>query len=63
METKAVEHCIEILCEKGCTEVLRLIGVMEHGETPEEAATLSPDERSAVLRELKTIMAVYERKS
>ena len=61
MDAKAVEHCVEILCEKGCTEVTRLIAAMERGETPAEAAALSAAERAAVLGELKSVMAVYTR--
>lgn len=62
MKQPPVEQCIESLCLKGCKEVLSLIGEMEQGRMPAEIAHLSKAERQAVLRELKAIMAVYQRK-
>lgn len=62
MDNLPTEQCIETLCHKGCTEVLHLIAEMEQGRLPEEVAHLGETERQAVLRELKAIMAVYERR-
>jgi len=62
MTQPPVEQCIEVLCLKGCREVLHLIGEMEQGRIPAETAHLSEAERRAVLGELKAIMAVYQRK-
>ncbi len=61
MHPPVIEQSIELLCQKGCKEVLRLIGEMEAGRTPGEISHLQESERQAVLRELKAIMAVYER--
>lgn len=62
MNQPPVEQCIESLCLKGCREVLHLIGEMEQGRMPPETAHLSAAERLAVLKELKAIMAVYQRR-
>jgi hypothetical protein len=63
MNQPPVEQCIESLCLKGCKEVLHLIGEIEQGRLPAEVAHLSETERQAVLKELKAIMAVYQRKA
>jgi hypothetical protein len=61
MDQSKISACIETLCEKGCREVTRVIGTLEQRGAVEEAATLTDDERNAVLVELKSIMAVYGR--
>lgn len=63
MDHLPAEQCIETLCLKGCKEVLYLIAEMEQGRLPQEVAHLEETERQVVLRELKAIMAVYERKN
>lgn len=63
MDHLPTEQCIETLCHKGCKEVLHLIAEMEQGRMPSEVAHLGDTERQVVLRELKAIMAVYQRKN
>lgn len=61
MDQAKINHCIEALCQKGCREVTRIIGVLERGDALVETAALDEAERAEVLRELKAIMAVYDR--
>jgi hypothetical protein len=58
-KSPAVEHCIELLCGKGCRQVWHEIHRLENGEDVAETLDLSTEERRIVLRELKAIMAVY----
>lgn len=62
MDRSKIDHCVELLSHKGCTEVWRIIAALEAGNEVVEAALLTRDERDAVLAELKSIMAVYERR-
>lgn len=56
----ALHAALEALARRGCRQVLEVIARMERGETPEELESFSPDQRLAVLAELKAIMAVYD---
>jgi len=58
-KSPAVEHCIELLCHKGCRQVWREIETLEQGEDLLEARGLNREERAFVLTELKAVMAVY----
>ena len=58
-KSPAVEHCIELLCHKGCRQVWREIEALERGEDLPEARGLNREERAFVLTELKAVMAVY----
>jgi hypothetical protein len=55
----AVEHAVELLCNKGCRRVWGEISALERGEVLPETRSLTPEERLLVLIELKAIMAVY----
>jgi hypothetical protein len=61
MDKEKIDHCIEALCNRGCREVTRTIGIMERHETLPETAALTPEEHAAVLHELQAIMAVYDK--
>lgn len=54
-----VDECIEKLCQKGCSQVWGDIDTLENGDSLAETDGLSKRERLRVLRELKTVMAVY----
>lgn len=54
-----VEHAVEVLCHQGCQAVWGVIDALESGATLPETAELSAAEVSAVVGELKAIMAVY----
>ena len=60
-DTKPLQPIIEALCAKGCRQVWRDIQALEHGETLAETRGLNAVELDQVLRELKEIMAVYDR--
>lgn len=59
MHSSQIDHCIEILCSKGCRSVRRDIRLLEQGEVLPELASLDSPARRAVLKELRAIMAVY----
>ena len=60
MDQSRIAHCIEVLCQKGCKEVSLIILALERGEPMAEAQELNEDERQAVVKELKSIMSVYQ---
>jgi hypothetical protein len=55
-----VNECVESLCRSGCAAVRATILALERGQNVVQVEGLAPDERHAVLEELKTIMAVYD---
>ncbi len=55
-----VEQCVERLCRKGCKAVWSDIDRLESGHRVPEVGGLSEPEVEAVVRELKSVMAVYE---
>lgn len=61
MDQAKINRCIDVLCHRGCREVTRVIGVLERSEPLSETDGLNSAERGEVLRELKAIMAVYDR--
>nr|VFJ51188.1 MAG: hypothetical protein BECKDK2373C_GA0170839_103131 [Candidatus Kentron sp. DK] len=56
---KAVDDCVETLCQQGCRSVVDKIAVLERGEHIAETVSLGEDGRTLVLEELKSIMSVY----
>jgi len=60
MRSVRVETCVEALCQRGCREVGAIIVQLDAGEVVEGTDHLNSDERSAVLAELRAIMAVYD---
>jgi len=59
MDRKKIDHCVETLSLRGCTEVFEAIRLLGEGTQLSETAELTDNEREAVLNELKSIMAVY----
>jgi hypothetical protein len=59
LNQKRIETCVESLCHKGCKAVWGDIAALERGADLPETRQLGPQERAAVLQELKAIMAVY----
>ena len=51
---------LDNLCLQGCTVVREIIAQLETGGSIPELAELDPAERQHLLRELKSIMAVYD---
>lgn len=60
MNQISVQHCIEALCQKGCREVLETIRKLENKSSVDETTGMNEEEIQAVLKELKSIMAIYE---
>ena len=60
MDTKQVNQCVDALCQCGCDAVRATISAMEMGADIPQLQTLSSEERSVVLDELKAVMAVYD---
>ena len=59
-QTHSVDHCIEQVCQKGCSLVWSDIEALESGRAIPEAEGLDEGQRAAVLVELKSVMSVYE---
>jgi hypothetical protein len=55
-----VEACIDRVCELGCTFVSQLIEELRAGRDHPIYAELDQEERQSLLRELASIMAVYQ---
>jgi len=55
-----IDTCIECICDLGCGEVYRVIDLIERGDVVPELNGVNAEVHEAVLRELKTIMAVYD---
>ncbi len=56
-----IETCLEQICLLGCRRVREIIRQLEQHQEVEQAASLTPGQRDSLLRELKSIMAVYDR--
>lgn len=61
MHSDRVQQCVEALCQNGCRAVRATIDVLESGQEISQLDNMSPEERAAVLCELKAIMSVYDR--
>jgi len=60
MDHKKLAEFLEILCQNGCDAVNATIVAMENDQHTSLTEELTPDERSMVLQELKSIMSVYK---
>ncbi|MDX2505932.1 MAG: hypothetical protein QNL62_15855 [Gammaproteobacteria bacterium] len=60
MDHQKLAEYLEILCQSGCDAVNATIDAMEENQAGCMTDRLSPDERSMVLQELKSIMSVYK---
>jgi hypothetical protein len=59
MRSEQIDECIERLCQKGCRSVREDIRLLERGVVLPEIRVLDNLARQAVLKELRSIMAVY----
>lgn len=57
-----ISTIIESICQQGCSTVNSVIKALEMGETISNVQHLTAAERIQVIKELKEIMSVYERK-
>ena len=60
LNSARLSDCIEVLCNQGCDAVRGYITDLEQGRNIPQSEKLSHNEKSMLLRELKTIMAVYD---
>jgi hypothetical protein len=59
METKQIDHYVELLCQKGCAAVREDIRLLEQGGILPELRSLDDLARQTILNELLSIMSVY----
>ena len=62
MKEDNISKAVESICNQGCTSVSSIIEMLEKGEAIEQVSHLSCDELMALLKELKAIMGVYEKR-
>ena len=55
-----LQRCVESLCGDGCQAVNGYIEQLERGGSVPQTELLSYEDRQEVLKELKSIMAVYD---
>ena len=55
-----VEQAIDAICSLGCELVSAYIGALENHEERPEYAALDAPQRTRLLKELQSIMSVYE---
>jgi len=60
MDKRRIDDRVELLCQKGCKALWADIDLMDRGQVLPELADLEPEEQAEVLREIKSIMAVYK---
>lgn len=60
MEHQKIAEYVEILCNSGCIAVNATIEAMETNQLVTAVEGLSQDEKQLVLKELKSIMSVYQ---
>lgn len=61
MDGQRVDQVVTHICELGCVRVREIMQALAAQETVPETAGLDAEERAAVLAELASIMAVYDR--
>lgn len=61
MDQNRIQNCIEQVCQKGCAAVLETIFALEQNRRVDETLDLDVDEIRAMLSELKSIMAIYQK--
>lgn len=62
MDHQQIAHCVETLCQEGCSDVRATITLLERGGRVPQLAGLNEAECQVVLEELRAIMAVYDRR-
>ena len=60
MSGNRIDESVELLCQKGCKALWSDIDKMEQGRVLPELQELNDRERAEVLKEIKSIMAVYK---
>ena len=60
MENKNILKVIETICHMGCSSVNNIIAALEKGESIDQTEDLSKEEIEILIKELKTIMSIYD---
>lgn len=60
LDAAKVEACVDRVCELGCSFVSRLIEELRAGRDHPVYAALDHEERQSLLRELVSIMDIYQ---
>jgi hypothetical protein len=60
MDKEEFDVLIETICRNGCLDVTRTIMLLEKGESPSKLQHLNYSEHQAILKELKSIMDIYD---
>ena len=63
MNHQKINDTVESICTLGCTTVNAIIETLEKGYDAREVEHLDQDERGELLRELKSIMSVYDQQT
>jgi hypothetical protein len=63
MENKKITGAIESICHNGCTTVNAIITSLEKGEPIDQINDLNKQDVSILIKELKSIMDVYNKRS
>ena len=61
MMDKNICDIVESICEQGCQSVNKKITQLQNNETCDETSNLDASEKQIVLKELITIMQVYDK--
>jgi hypothetical protein len=60
MDLRLIDERVTTICELGCAQVRAVIAALRQGQEAPETRGVGADERQQILRELETIMAVYD---
>ncbi len=60
LSREKIDHCVEVLCQRGCRQVRADIEALSAGQVFAEVEGLDEEERRRVLDELRSIMAAYK---
>lgn len=60
MSQRRIDDTVEVLCQRGCRYVNRLLDSAEQQAACRDLDRLSERERGQVIEELRSVMAVYQ---
>jgi hypothetical protein len=60
MDQQQIEARVTLICECGCVRVREVIVALQQGAATPETEIMSAAERQEILRQLQSIMAIYD---